>query len=165
MRSDQELNNRVNLLAWGWLYVETSTFYLGLGIGCCLQKDKVDLTTLFPERWRFMTWLRNKRALNLGKTTTQKTRHPSVIYWVPYEKAVITLNGMRNKVVVGTRHNVSRLVWSHAVRLVYYTQKASLHAFSPEKFYWWKEVEPSPERKMIKALSFDTFFPPLRRSR
>ena len=54
----------------------TLTFYLGLGIGCYLQNDKVDLTTLFPERWGSMTWLRNERPLNYRTRTTKKNLHP-----------------------------------------------------------------------------------------
>ena len=47
-------------------------------------------------------------------------------------------------------------------------QKASFDHFSPEKLALLslvKEVTPSPDRRMIKLLTFDNLFPPLRHSR
>ena len=46
-------------------------------------------------------------------------------------------------------------------------QKASSYHFSPEKLALLslvKEVTPSPDRRMIKLLTFDNLFPPLRHS-
>ena len=46
-------------------------------------------------------------------------------------------------------------------------RKASFYLFSPKKFvrlFILKEVKPSPDGKMIKVLTFDNLFPPLRRT-
>ena len=46
-------------------------------------------------------------------------------------------------------------------------RKASFYSCSPEKLVrlYKLNVEPSPDSKMIKLLSFDNLFPPLRHSR
>ena len=47
-------------------------------------------------------------------------------------------------------------------------QKASIYLFSPTKVstvIYTEEVNPSPDSKRIKLLSFDNLFPPLRHSR
>ena len=46
-------------------------------------------------------------------------------------------------------------------------RKASLYLFSPKKLvrlFLLKDVKPSPDSKMIKLLTFDNLFPPLRRT-
>ena len=46
-------------------------------------------------------------------------------------------------------------------------RKASFYFFSPKKLvrlFILKEVKPSPDSKMIKPLTFDNFFSPLRHS-
>ena len=48
------------------------------------------------------------------------------------------------------------------------TQKASFYFFSPKtlvRLFILKKVKPSPNSKMIKLLTFDNLFPPLRHSR
>ena len=47
-------------------------------------------------------------------------------------------------------------------------RKASLYFYLPEKpalLSLLKEVKPSPDRKMLKLLTFDNLFSPLRHSR
>ena len=90
---------------------------------------------VFKVKLWFLLLLENQRALDLGKRTRTSTR----FYWTFFGRVLKK----------GTR-------------------KASFNFFSPKKLvrlFLLKEVKPSPDRKMIKLLTFGKIFPPLLHSR
>ena len=81
---------------------------------------------------------------------------------------LFTLESLRFEDVNEYEYEIELKVLAHVLKKKDTPGKLHLTFFQPKKLVWLfilKEVKPSPDSKMIKLLTFDNLFSPLRHSR